>query len=109
MSALHDLHMARPAHPPPREKRAPSAVPMRSCCRCISLADNEIILDAAHFLRLLPYAIEAIFFPIDSVSKQSARDVHRAFLRAYDLDLLHVPLLSYDIRRGVRAPFQLEK
>ena len=69
-------------------------------------ADNEVILDAPHFVHALPSAIEAIFYSVDGGSPENARAVRDAFLREYGLDRDRVPLLSYDPSRGL-SPFEL--
>merc|ERR1712196_347473 len=76
---------------------------------------NELVLDGTAYTQLLPSAVEAIFFPINSPEpvqnregdEQSARDVHAAFRRHYGKRQAMPPLLSFDMAEAHagRAPF----
>ena len=89
---------------------------------------NEVIVDAAHFGRHLPSAVEAIFFVGTDSSEHChsqnhwanvqggkrvnhcegyARVAHRAFLRTHGLTEEEVPLLRLDLFTETDAPFRL--
>ena len=68
---------------------------------------NEIVLRADYWRSRLPKIIEAIFFPIHKAGERRARNVHAAFLRAFGLTAIDVPLLRLDLSH-LNTPFSLE-
>ena len=73
---------------------APHAVCLAPLTR--ARADNEIILDPAPYTRMLPHAIEAVFYAAAATEEQRghARRVRAAF--AVRFGLKQVPLLVYE-------------
>jgi len=68
---------------------------------------NEVILDGGHYLRNLPYSIEAFYYTSDETSNHVWR-AHQAFLKAYSIPASRVPLLRLDLSRET-DPFMPSK
>ena len=75
----------------------------------------EMIFDAAHFVSMLPEAIEAVFYMhedcTDSLSgpkcEEYARAAHANMLKHFALTADEVPLLRFD-PWNLETPFQVE-
>ena len=79
------------------ERRAAGA-----SCRCCEWPGcplyNEVVIDARVWLRHLPGAVEAVYYPKGSrAAEVEARRVHGAFLAAFSLDEERMPLMTIDI------------
>lgn len=70
---------------------------------------NEIVLDAASWVRNLPSTIEAVFILSGSEEKyvEVARNVHRDFLTQYRLTDANLPLVTLHLDREI--PFTCTK
>ena len=70
---------------------------------------TELVIDAESWSAALPTTIQAVFLLRSGTPEQraQARDIHAAYVQAYELDEHLVPLLVYDPSRSATAPFTL--
>ena len=72
--------------------------------------NNELVMDAKEYVRLLPFSVEAFFYNLDSAQweRDNVRNARDAFIREYHLDGIRAPpLLRLDLQGGGGSPWSV--